>query len=342
VSGRRPGGRFAPLILLPPVAAGLALAGVAGAAAASSGTVSAEAALPGAGQIDPGDTIAAGLDLAFASVHPTAGVHVDGATASLELSCRPNQAPEARLVIRFRASAYTLAAGDTAWHATADPAAPSGYLGAAAAPDLCGGKKMWTQTVAFAATVSSDVPEDAVQVRFHAVDGGSADCSRQASSACASAWTSPVTVYPAPSPSGQGASQPGSTSGGSGAAGHTVPTPAPGTNRSKAAPAARESTSAAATPGFSREPNVVAEPGGVGAPSGIPAARNGQRLPVVEAAPVVVARSKPLVEVAGLGGLLDGLPVGWFAAAAALDLGLGAALILRHRRRHRVVNRTRT
>jgi len=228
-------GRVRQAFAIAPIAAILAIGYPIVAGAASGSVTVGPTSLSGSGQVNPGESISAGYDVAFGGGQPATRVQVSGATATIELSCKQNQPPAGQLVIQLSSSTYDLAAGDSGWHATASPQDAAGYQGAGAAPDLCAGKKMWVDThssggVTYSATLSSWDTQDAIQIRFHAVDAGAANCGNAAqnTAACNAAWTSPASTNAASLPGAPSNPGTGNTGPGTGNTGPGTGNPGPG------------------------------------------------------------------------------------------------------------------
>ena len=339
-------GRALPAAALAAVAFLLVAGHAGGAAAAGSGSVTVgPTGLTGGGQVSPGARISAGYDLAFTGAHASTTVHVAGATATLSLRCKQNEAPAGQLVIPLADRPSAIAAGDIGWHATSGQRDPAGYQGSGSVPDLCGGRQAWVDAhgslgVTFAATLESGDTHDAIQIRFHAVDA-SATCGdptqnpSPGSSACDAPWSAAGATTAALTPGSSattGTTTPPPTS----APGHT----APGTGATAPHTGSAHSSGVA---GVASHPPAGA--GGGPLHLSVPAVATPIRpafisgeLPLsVVLAPTGGSHRSIASPLQGLPGavvrsLFSELPLNWFVLIAGADVLLLMALVVRRRR----------
>lgn len=160
--------------------------------------------------VAPGDLIAAGWSISMPSPHRSATVDITGISATIPMACATGgQLLPHNFVIHIPDASVSIAANDTAWHATASPAAAQGYQVSTGAHPACAGILLRTGPATYAATLLSRDTADRFALRFHDVDprtngmlGGrlnpSTNCASLSSNPtgllrCGAPWTSALT-----------------------------------------------------------------------------------------------------------------------------------------------------
>jgi hypothetical protein len=191
--------------------------------------------MEGALKIDPGDWVAAGYHFKVGGAAAGGDYSFPGAGVTLPVSCTSGGSATGSIVVPLRSGPWTVAAGNTSYVPWSDQGAPASYQGSVQAPDLCGGKTMYSTSATFAADARATDTNDPISVQFHyrvpaAKGQGNVNCAdgvQHAASVCGAGVSSTSTLTPSassPSPTTTTSPPPPSpptTSGASGGTGST-------------------------------------------------------------------------------------------------------------------------